>query len=193
MRITSAKFVKSALKAADLPKDRRPEIAVVGRSNVGKSTLLNALMNVKGLAKTSNTPGKTRTLNFFDVNDAFYIVDLPGYGFAKASKTLKAAWTRDLYEYLETRETLRMVLLLLDARRAPSEKDAHMIQLLEEAERPTLVVVTKIDKLKRGQRQQAIDTIRRTLKLDEEAMVIPCSGVTGEGVHEVGKSIEDFV
>ncbi|MBI2424896.1 MAG: YihA family ribosome biogenesis GTP-binding protein [Candidatus Hydrogenedentes bacterium] len=190
MKINEALFLKSALSAEHYPKDRRPEIAFVGRSNVGKSTLLNTLLNRQGLAKTSATPGKTQTVNFFDINKKFYFVDLPGYGYAKVPKHLKEQWNQVMVEYLTNREPLRLVVALVDARHNPSEKDQHMFDILDGAEVPTLIVATKFDKLKQGERKKNINQIRKTLELDPEAAIIPFSSVTREGVKELWEIIE---
>jgi GTP-binding protein len=179
------------LEGAHYPSDRRPEVAFVGRSNVGKSTLLNTLLGKKGLAKTSGTPGKTQTVNFFDINGKLYFVDLPGYGYAKVPKAMKQRWNRVMYEYLEKRETLRLVAALVDARHVPSEKDLHMLSLLEEAQVPTLIVATKIDKLKASERKSHLDAIRRGLQLDHDALVLPFSGVSREGVKELWSIIDE--
>jgi len=193
MDVQSAQFVKSAVKPADFPKDRRPEIAFVGRSNVGKSTLLNAMLRKKGLAKTSSTPGKTQTINFFDVNGDLYFVDLPGYGYAKVPLNVKEEWGKFLTNYLRTREELCLAVMLLDARRKPSELDEDMLALLDEAEVPTLVVATKIDKLKRGQRRSSLETIAKTLDLSEDALILPFSAVTDEGRKPLWEIIEEVV
>lgn len=190
MKVLSAEFIKSALKQEHLPRDGRPEFAFVGRSNVGKSSLLNTLLNRKGLAKTSSTPGKTQTINYFEINGKFYFVDLPGYGYAKVPKTLKRNWQEAMTEYLMGREPLRLAVQLIDSRHPPTPKDLEMLALLEEAEAPTLIVATKIDKLKAGERARSLATIREVLELDEEAAVIPFSAVTREGVAPVWDIIE---
>jgi len=192
VQVHTADFLLSGLDPSHYPKDRRPEFAFVGRSNVGKSTLMNVLLGRKGLAKTSGTPGKTQTLNFFNVNDKVYFVDLPGYGFAKVPKAMKDTWNRVMVEYLSERDTLRMVAVLVDARHKPSDLDIHMLQILEEAEVPTLVVATKIDKLKRSQREKALRLISETLSLDREA-IIPFSGVNREGVKDLWQVIDGLV
>lgn len=193
MKVQSAAFLKSTIRLDQLPKDGRPEFAFAGRSNVGKSTLLNALMGRKGLAKTSGTPGKTQTLNYFDINGRVYFVDLPGYGYAKVPKDLKEQWNRVMIEYLRNREELRMVAALVDARHKPSALDLQMLELLEEAEKPTLVVATKIDKLKRSQRAGQMKLIRETLGLEQDALVLPFSGENGEGVRELWQVIDDVL
>jgi GTP-binding protein len=191
MRVNDARFIKSALKLADCPRDRKPECAFVGRSNVGKSTLLNALLRRKGLAKTSGTPGKTQTLNFFSINEACYFVDLPGYGFARVPKHLKEEWNRHMVAYLRERETLRLVVSLIDSRHKPTALDLEMLDLLEEAAVPTLVVGTKCDKLKRSQRNASVNAMRQTLNLDPEAEIILCSGETREGIRELWAVIDE--
>ena len=193
MRVLSARYVKSAMQPEEYPRNGYPEFAFVGRSNVGKSTLLNALLRQKGLAKTSSTPGKTQTINYFEVNEKLYFVDLPGYGFAKVPKTLKAQWNRVMMSYLEDREPLRMVVALLDARHKPSDKDVHMLNLLEEAAVPTLLVATKIDKVKRSERNRNLVTIRKALDLEEEAIIVPFSAVTGEGTRELWEVIDEHL
>lgn len=193
MKVISADFVKSVMRPQDCPRDGRPEFAFVGRSNVGKSSLLNAMLGKNGLAKTSSTPGKTQTLNYFNVNGKIYFVDLPGYGFAKVPKSLKDAWNRVMLQYLRDRDPLRMAALLLDARHLPNDNDLHMLSLLEEAEVPTLVVATKIDKLKRGERNSQLAQFRKTLELDDEALLIPFSAVTGEGVRPLWEVIDGLL
>src|SRR6476619_5929009 len=123
MRINSAKFVKSAFKETDWPRDKRPEIAFLGRSNVGKSSFINSLLGVRGLARTSSTPGRTQALNFFLINEKFWFVDLPGYGYARAPKDVKAQWSAAATEYIEKRNELILAVLLLDARHEPTAKD----------------------------------------------------------------------
>jgi GTP-binding protein len=193
MKVTSARFVKSALKPEHYPRDGYPEFAFVGRSNVGKSTLLNTILRRRHLAETSKTPGKTRTINFFLINEKIFFVDLPGYGYAKVSKALKGQWNREMMAYLSGRENLRMAALLLDGRHKPARDDLRMLELLDEAEKPTLIIATKIDKLKRSQRKKQLDTIRASLELDEDALILPFSSVTREGVRELWRVISDLV
>lgn len=186
-------FIKSVYQLSECPKGIRPEIAFVGRSNVGKSSLLNSLLAKKGLAKTSSRPGKTQALNFFLVDEKNFFVDLPGYGFAKVPLHLKEEWGRVMYGYLQEREPLAMVVHLVDARHKPTDQDIDMLSILDEAEVPTLIVATKIDKLKRGERKKNLDRIRTTLELDEEAVIIPFSSETGEGRKELWGYVEDFL
>ncbi|MCX5768949.1 MAG: ribosome biogenesis GTP-binding protein YihA/YsxC, partial [Candidatus Hydrogenedentes bacterium] len=141
--------------------------------------------------KTSSTPGKTQTINFFTVNDAIYLVDLPGYGYAKVPRDVKQKWHKAMNDYLADRPPLRLVVQLVDSRHAPTSKDAEMLALLETAKVPALIVATKIDKVGKSQRANNIKTIYRTLELDEDALVIPFSAVTGEGVDQIWRVIED--
>jgi GTP-binding protein len=193
MKVLSASFLKSVLRPEEFPRDRRPEFAFVGRSNVGKSSLLNVLLNRRNLAKTSGTPGKTQTINFFDVNGRIYFVDLPGYGFAHAPRDLQAKWGQVMTAYLTRREPLRLVVALLDARHEPSDKDLDMLELLEGAEVPTLIVATKIDKLNRSERERNLHSIREKLQLDPDALIIPFSAVTGEGAGPIWAVIDDVL
>lgn len=191
MKVTAAEFVKSALLPEDYPKDGRPECAFVGRSNVGKSTLLNILLNRRGLAKTSKRPGKTQTVNFFDVNGRYYFVDLPGYGFAKVARELQEEWGRALTAYLSDRKPLRLVVMLLDARHTPTQKDEELLDLLETAEVPTLLVATKADKLKASEKEQSLKTIRRRLDLADDTAIIPFSSITKEGLRDLWRVVDD--
>src|SRR5687767_15255983 len=147
MKIVSAEFVKSAYERLHYPNDGRPEIAFLGRSNVGKSSLLNSLLNRKGLARTSNTPGRTQSINFFLVNDSFYFVDLPGYGFAKVSKSMRADWGKMAEEYLSNRQELALCIQLVDSRHKPSRLDIQLYEWLVFNQKPFIIVATKSDKL----------------------------------------------
>ena len=193
MKVTHAAYLKSALRLEDCPTDGRPEVAFCGRSNVGKSSLLNTLLGRKGMAKTSKTPGKTQTLNFFDVNQRLYLVDLPGYGFAKVSVSLKREWSAHMMRYLREREQLSLVVHLIDGRHKPSPLDHEMLDLLEEAERPTLIVATKFDKLKQSERKPNLTRIREDLGLDEAAVILPYSSMTQLGHKELWRFIEDSI
>ena len=193
MRVHTARFVKSAMKPSQYPTDRLPEVAFVGRSNVGKSSLLNALLNRKGLAKISATPRKTQTINFFAINEKLYFVDLPGYGFAKVPLSVKEEWGRVMLQYLMAREPLKLVVALVDARHKPSELDLEMLALLDSAEVPTLVVATKVDKLKRAERKKNLVTIRETLGLDEDAFIQPVASWSRAGVTPLWSIIDEVV
>ncbi len=191
MKVKSAEYVKSALRLEDCPRDRRPECAFAGRSNVGKSTLLNTLLNVKGLAKTSKKPGKTQTINFFDVNGKVYFVDLPGYGYAKVPKTLQETWGQAVTRYLLEREPLRLVVHLLDARHRPTGQDEDLLDLLQEAQVPTVLVATKIDKVPKAKVEETLAGILRKLSLDEDTLIIPFSSVTRDGLGPLWRVIDE--
>lgn len=193
MASINATFICSALKAEQFPKRGLPEIAFVGRSNVGKSSLLNKVLARKNLAKTSSKPGKTQTINFFEVDNKWYFVDLPGYGYARVAKAVKEEWSRRMTEYLSNRETLKLVALLLDARHNPTENDLHMLELLEASEKPTLIIATKIDKLKRSHRAKQLKAIRSALELGDDAVLIPFSSETGEGTNQVWEIVRDML
>jgi len=193
MKIQSAEYVCSAMRPDQYPHDGKPEIAFAGRSNVGKSSLMNALLRRKNLAKTSGTPGKTQTINFFEVNRAFYFVDLPGYGYAKVPKTVKAKWNAALSVYLRGRGPLRLVVQLLDLRHEPGDKDFEMIALLAECKIPTLLVATKADKLGRGERAANLARMRKCFDLGEDGLVIPTSAETGEGLPLVWSVIDEYL
>ncbi len=160
MKIRSLKLDCTELDPARFPRSRRKEIAVAGRSNVGKSSLLNTILNRKGIARISKNPGKTQTVNFFEVNDRFYLVDLPGYGYAKVSAELRRKWKRVIFSYIETRRHLAGVVQLIDARHPPSRDDVVMLQHLIDAQRPFLVVFTKADKARRSERVRMLDEFK---------------------------------
>lgn len=184
-----AEFVGSFFAVDQLPRDRLPQVAVAGRSNVGKSSLLNQIVGKKKLAKVSSTPGRTRSLNFFKVDERFYLVDLPGYGFAKVSKSMREEWGRLIEDYLTTSEELLGLVLLLDCRREPTEQDWELLGWLAERELPVLVAVTKSDKLNR-------DKLNRKLRQIENDLGVPaigCSTVTGIGRKELLASIRGLV
>ncbi len=193
MKVISSSFVKSALRPDHYPKDGRPEVAFVGRSNVGKSTMLNTLLNRKGLAKTSKTPGKTQTVNFFDVNGKLYFVDLPGYGYAKVSKAMQQQWARILTDYLVGRPPLRLIVQLVDSRHTPGANDHHLLDLVEQAEVPAVLVATKWDKLKASARTGCVESIRKHLGLDDDALIIPFSSMSKEGVRTLWDVIAEQI
>ncbi|HOQ32680.1 MAG TPA: ribosome biogenesis GTP-binding protein YihA/YsxC [Candidatus Hydrogenedens sp.] len=193
MKIISVEFKKSVLNIQDIPRDRKPEIAFAGKSNVGKSSLLNTLWGRKNLAKTSNTPGKTKTINFFEVNGKFYMVDLPGYGYAEVPLKIKEQWNKVMFDYLTQSENLKLVVVLIDSRHGPGDKDHHLLDFLEEHEIPTLLVATKIDKLGNAQRKIQLDKIRKELRLDEDAILLPFSSQTKEGVAPLWKIIGEIL
>ena len=183
-KIKNADYVKSVSKLSDLPKNRFPEIAFAGRSNVGKSSVLNKLANIKKLAKISSTPGKTRQINFFLINKNLYFVDLPGYGYARVSKSLKESWGRLVEEYLKKSLNLKGVVLLLDARHQPFEADLQLIQWLDFYRREKLVVLTKIDKLSRSALLVNVKKTSKILNLNSDSLVL-FSAKTGEGKEKI--------
>jgi GTP-binding protein len=166
MRIKKSEFITSAVKRNQYPLDNRAEIAFVGRSNVGKSSIINALTNRKKLAKVSQTPGKTRLINFFIINDDFYLVDLPGYGYAKVSKAEKDSWGITIETYLTSREQLKRVVLLVDSRHKPTGDDILMYEWIKHFGYDVIIVATKSDKLTRNELKKNEKLIRETLKLN---------------------------
>jgi GTP-binding protein len=185
MRITSAEFVTSAVTPVQFPADLGPEIAFIGRSNVGKSSLINTLLTRRGLAKTSSTPGKTRTINFFRINGQFGFVDLPGYGWAQVSRAERAAWGPMVEQFFRTRQKLEGMVQLIDVRHAPSAEDQRTRAWLLQWHRPLLVVATKVDKIGRTQRPNHLKRITETLNLDADAPLIVFSAQTGEGREKI--------
>jgi GTP-binding protein len=187
VKISSARFVKSATRPAEFPRDQRPEIAFCGRSNIGKSSLLNTLTKAHGLARTSSSPGRTQTINFFLIDERFYFVDLPGYGYAKVPKAIKESMGAMIEDYLQDRNQLKLALMLVDSRMAPAESDMTMKHWLDHQRIPNAVVLTKTDKISRNQLNQALRTSAQTLNTKE---IIPFSAVTGSGRDLVLTRIE---
>lgn len=188
MLIRSAEFVQSATRPANYPPADWDEIAFAGRSNVGKSSLINGLLMRKKLVRTSRTPGRTQLLNFFLINEQFCMVDLPGYGFAKVPVAVKKAWGPMVHTYLESRATLKGVVWLLDCRRVPNQEDLQLLDWLEELEIPTIPVITKIDKIKRSQRSKLLKPILEATGLPADAFSY-FSALNGEGRDEVWERI----
>lgn len=168
-----------------LPKNTKPEIAFAGKSNVGKSSLINALMNRKSLARTSGQPGKTQTINFYNVNDAMYLTDLPGYGFAKVSQTEKEKWGKMIENYLNTSKQLRAVFLLIDIRHDPSANDKMMYDWMVYQGFHPIIIATKLDKIKRSQIQKQVKAIRTGLNVEPDTIIIPFSAQTKQGRDEI--------
>ena len=164
-----------------IPDNQLPEIAFAGKSNVGKSSLINALMNRKSLARTSSQPGKTQTINFYNINKEIYLVDLPGYGYAKASEKEREAWGQMIERYLNTSEKLRAVFLLVDIRHAPSANDKQMFEWMAYVGYDPIVIATKLDKIKRSQIDKQIKIIRQGLGADKETIIVPFSAETKQG------------
>lgn len=176
-----------------LPKNDKIEMAFWGRSNVGKSSLLNTLWNRKSMARISAQPGKTQTINYYNVNNLCYMVDLPGYGYAKTSREMAAKWMKMIERYLETSPALRVVFLLIDIRHEPTKKDIETYQMLYEKGFNPLIIATKADKISKQAKQKQISAIRKTLQLPTEAPIIPFSSMTKEGKEEIWEYIDYFV
>jgi GTP-binding protein len=191
-RVKNAAYVKSVVDLKSLPQDRLPEVAFAGRSNVGKSSALNKLVNVKGLARISSTPGKTRMINFFLVNNNLYFVDLPGYGYAKTSKSMQKSWGKLVENYLKERENLRGTVLLVDSRRGLLEPDLQLLGWLDHYGKEKLVVLTKKDKLSRSALLESARKTSDALKLDLDSLVL-FSAKTGEGKDRILNWIQQIV
>lgn len=175
-----------------LPETKRPELAFAGKSNVGKSSLINALMNRKALARTSSQPGKTQTINFYNINEAMYLVDLPGYGYAKVSPSEKAKWGKMIEKYLHTSKDLKAVFLLVDIRHEPSANDKQMYDWILHNGYEPIIIATKLDKLKRSQVQKSIKAVREGLKLPKEGIIIPFSAETKQGREEIWNLMDEL-
>ncbi len=176
-----------------LPHHTDAEFAFVGKSNVGKSSLINGVMNRKAYARVSQQPGKTQTINYYRINDAFYLVDLPGYGYAKVSKDLKSAWKKMIDRYLNGSAALHAVFLLIDIRRTPSEEDRAMAEQIAKSSRELIVIATKLDKIKKSQVQKQIKGIREGLGLLKETRIIPYSSATKAGREDVYACLDDML
>ncbi len=191
-KIKNATYVKSVNSVSDLPENRLPEIAFAGRSNVGKSSVLNKLANMRNLAKISHTPGKTRLINFFLINENLHFVDLPGYGYAKVSKSMKESWGNLIEEYLKKSQNLRGVVLLIDARHEPFEADLQLLEWLDSYHREKLVVLTKIDKISRSALLLNVKKTSKILNLNSDTLVL-FSAKTGEGKERILNWISDLL
>lgn len=185
MQAKDSRFIMSAVRPEQFPREELPEFAFLGRSNVGKSSLLNALVGQKGLAHTSSTPGRTQAINFFRVEERWTFVDLPGYGYARVPKEITASWKFLIEEYLKNRQGLSLCFLLLDARRGWMEMDADLRKWLQSWGRPYAVVATKVDKLKTQKERHSLTK----LMADDGAPFIPFSAITGQGVREIWQTI----
>jgi len=192
IRFINVKFIKSASKKDEFIVDELPQVAIVGRSNVGKSSLINLLTNNSKMAKTSSMPGRTRLVNYFNVNNEMYLVDLPGYGFAKASKNLTSAWDNVMNDYFTDNEKLKLVLVLIDSRILPTELDIQMMDYLAEHEIPALIVMTKTDKLNRSEINLNKDKISKMLRYNKD-LIIPTSTLKRVGVEEIASKIDNYL
>lgn len=189
MKITEVKFVTSAVRPNQYPENALPEIALAGRSNVGKSSLINAMINRKKLAHTSSKPGKTQTINFFEINDRLMFADVPGYGYAKVSKTQRASWGKMMETYFTHRESLRAVIQIVDLRHAPSVDDQKMYDFLKHHNIPVIVVATKADKITKGHWQKHLKVVKQTLDIHPEDSIVIFSSETKQGKDELWKEI----
>lgn len=193
MEIKNSEFVTSAVDLAGLPDDGRVEFMFCGRSNVGKSSFINMLTNRKALARTSSNPGKTQTLNFFLINNDFYFVDVPGYGYARVSKSIKATFGKMIEEYVKNRENLKMVFLLVDFRHKPTEDDVLMYNFLKYYHHPVTIIATKSDKIKNSERAKCKQIIKETLNLDENDRFIITSSEKKEGIGLVYSTLDEIL
>jgi len=192
MHVKTATYLTSAVQPKGYPEQTMPEIAFAGRSNVGKSSLINVLVNRKSLVRTSSTPGRTQMLNFFCINEQFLLVDLPGYGFAKVPLAVKKAWEPMIKTYLQSRENLAAVVLLFDIRRIPREEDIQLLDWLEEFEIPTIPVITKADKVNRSQLQKHVKQIAEATGLPTDAFTL-FSALKRQGIDAVWEMIESVM
>lgn len=176
-----------------LPENKNPEVAFAGKSNVGKSSLINGLLNRKSLARTSSQPGKTQTINFYHINDALYLVDLPGYGYAKVNEETKAKWGKMIENYLHSSKQLKAVFLLIDIRHEPSANDKDMYNWIVYQGYEPIIIATKLDKIKRSQVQKQMKILREGLKLIPNTKIIPFSAETKQGRDEIWEIIDSFV
>ena len=176
-----------------IPESRYPEVAFAGKSNVGKSSLINTLMNRKALARVSAQPGKTQTINYYNINEAMYLVDLPGYGYAKAGEEIKAQWGQMIETYLHTSEALRAVFLLIDIRHEPSDNDCLMYDWMVEQGFAPIIIATKADKIAKGRIKEHIQRIERTLHVMPDTRIIPFSAETKQGREEIWSLVDELV
>lgn len=193
MKIKKAQLQGVYVHLKDLPEGSLPEIAIVGRSNVGKSSLINKLVNRKNLARSSSTPGKTRTINYYLINDGWYLVDLPGYGYARASKTEQAKWGKFTEQYLTKRQQLQGILHLVDIRHPPSKEDIQVQSWLIHNQLPVLCVATKADKISRGARGKHLAVIKKDLNLPFGVEPLCFSTVNSAGVEELRQALQEIL
>jgi len=193
MKVVSSDIVISAVKPEQYPATDLPEFALAGRSNVGKSSFINKMLNRKGLARISSKPGKTQTLNFYLINEVLHFVDVPGYGYAKVSKTERAAWGRMIETYFTTREQLRAVVLIVDLRHPPTVDDRMMYDFLKHYQIPCIVIATKADKIPKGKWEKHLKITRETLELDPEDHLVIFSSETGEGKDKAWAIMERYM
>jgi GTP-binding protein len=191
LNINNARYELTAVKPDQYPQNNIPEIIFVGRSNVGKSTVINTLLNRKNLARVGSTPGKTREINFYNIDDKAYFVDLPGYGYANVSKSKKSVWGSMIETYLHSRKYLELIMMLVDIRHTPTDNDIIMYEWIQSHNMPNLIIATKADKISRGRINSRINDIRITLKCTAGIPVIAFSSITKQGRDEIWEQINN--
>jgi GTP-binding protein len=193
MKVVSPDIVISAVRPAQYPETDLPEFALAGRSNVGKSSFINKMLNRKGLARISSKPGKTQTLNFYLINEILHFVDVPGYGYAKVSKSERAAWGRMIETYFTSREQLKAAVLIVDLRHPPTQDDVMMYDFLKHYGIPCIIIATKADKIPRGKWQKYLKVTKETLDLDENDQIVLFSSETGEGKDKAWSILQSYM
>ena len=193
MNLNNASLLISAVKESQYPKTKMPEVAFAGRSNVGKSSFINKILNRKNLARTSGKPGKTATINFYNIDNTLMLVDLPGYGYAEVSKAEKEKWAEMINHYLYTRENLMTTFLVVDSRHKPSADDLKMYEFLKDNQGCVIVIATKVDKVKKSELEKNLELIKTSLSLDEDDVLIPFSAEKGVGVEDAWEVLYDVV
>lgn len=193
MKVTSSNIVISAVRPEQYPETELPEFALAGRSNVGKSSFINKMLNRKGLARISSKPGKTQTLNFYLINEDLHFVDVPGYGYAKVSKSERAAWGKMIETYITAREQLKAVVQIVDLRHPPSKDDVLMYEFLKHHNIPCVIIATKADKIPKGKWQKHLKVTRETLALDPNDHLLHFSSETGEGKDKAWALLQSFM
>ncbi len=193
MKVTSSEIVISAVKPDQYPDTMLPEFALAGRSNVGKSSFINKMLNRKGLARISSKPGKTQTLNFYLINEIIHFVDVPGYGYAKVSKSERAAWGKMIETYFTTREQLKAAVLIVDLRHPPTADDRMMYDFLKHYQIPCVVIATKADKIPKGKWQKHLKITKEGLELEKTDHIVVFSSETGEGKDQAWSILESFL
>jgi GTP-binding protein len=193
MKVVSSDIVISAVRPAQYPETDLPEFALAGRSNVGKSSFINKMLNRKGLARISSKPGKTQTLNFYLINEILHFVDVPGYGYAKVSKSERAAWGKMIETYITSREQLRAVVQIIELRHPPTADDLMMYNFLKHYEIPCIIIATKADKIPRGKWQKYLKVTKETLDLDPNDEIVLFSSETGEGKDKAWAILKSYM
>ncbi|MBV7506014.1 ribosome biogenesis GTP-binding protein YihA/YsxC [Bacillus sp. sid0103] len=193
MKVVSSEIVISAVKPDQYPETDFPEFALAGRSNVGKSSFINKMLNRKGLARISSKPGKTQTLNFYLINEMMHFVDVPGYGYAKVSKSERAAWGKMIETYFTSREQLRAAVQIVDLRHPPSKDDVMMYEFLKHYDIPCIIIATKADKIPKGKWQKHLKIVRETMDVDKKDQMILFSSETGLGKDDAWSALQSFM